>query len=156
MELPELSEFLVTTWVNEVDIHHLALDQAAEVTIDALQDRTLAGKVIRISPLARQEGENKIKVFDVDLLLDGDVTGLLPGMTAQCRIIHQEFDDVTYVPLEAVFQEEDGPVVYLDNGRAKPVELGPVGEDDVIIEDGIEAGDILLLVRPDDKDGTGS
>ncbi len=156
MELPELSAFLVNTWVNEVDIHKLALEQGCEVTIDALQDRTINGKVTRISPLARQEGEEKIKVFDVEILLDGDVTGLLPGMTAQCRIIHQELDAVTHVPLEAVFQEEDGPVVYGDGGQPHAVKLGPMGEDNVVIEDGVAPGDMLLLVRPDDKDGAGS
>ncbi len=156
MELPELSDFIVNTWVNEVDIHRLVLDQTVEVTIDALQDRTLAGKVSRVSPLARQEGEEKIKVFDVEILLDGDVAGLLPGMTAQCRIIHQEFDDVTYVPLEAVFQEEDGPVVYRSGGQSQAVKLGPLGEDDVVIEDGVVVGDVLLLVQPGDKDGSGS
>ncbi len=156
MELPDLSAFMVNTWVNEVDIHRLELDQPAEVTIDALQDRTLNGKVTRVSPLARQEGEEKIKVFDVEILLDGDVEGLLPSMTAQCRIIHQEFEDVVFVPLEAVFQEEDGPVVYRQGGGAQPVKLGPLGEDDVVIEDGVASGDLLLLVRPDDEDGAGS
>ena len=154
MELPDLSAFLVNTWVNEVDIHHLALEQHAEVTIDALQDRALAGKVTRISPLARQEGEDKIKVFDLDILLEGDMTGLLPGMTAQCRIIHQVIDDVIHVPLESVFQEKEGPVVYLSGGRSREVRLGPVGEDRVVIEDGVKSGDVLLLVRPGENEGT--
>jgi multidrug efflux pump subunit AcrA (membrane-fusion protein) len=159
MELPDLSAFLVNTWVNEVDIHRLELDQPAKVTIDALQDRTIMGTVTRISPLARQEGseeEDKIKVFDVDILLEGDVEGLLPGMTAQCQIIHQEFEDVVFVPLEAIFQENDGPVVFGSGGKSRSVELGPVGEDNVVIESGVEDGDILLLVKPGDKDGSGS
>ena len=151
MELPDLSEFMVNTWVNEVDIHHLELDQAAEVTIDAFQDRTLKGKVTRISPLARQEGDDKIKVFDVDILIEGDVSGLLPGMTAQCKIIHEEFTDVLHVPLEAVFQEKDGPVVYREGGQIQPVTLGKEGEDRVIIDEGISSGDELLLIRPGDK-----
>jgi len=151
MELPDLSEFMVNTWVNEVDIHHLELEQAAEVTIDALQDRTLHGKVSRISPLARQEGDDKIKVFDVDILIEGDVSGLLPGMTAQCKILHEEFSDVIHVPLEAVFQEKDGPVVYRQGGRVQSVKLGQEGEDRVIIEEGVSSGDELLLIRPGDK-----
>jgi HlyD family secretion protein len=153
MELPDLSSFRVNTWVNEVDIHRLALDQTAAVTIDALQDRVLQGKVTRISPLARQEGEDKIKVFDVEILLEGDFTGLLPGMTAKCRIIHDTFPDVVHVPLEAVFQEEGGPVVYPAGGDARPVVLGAVGENRVVIEDGAAAGDELLLVRPGDGEG---
>ena len=160
LELPDLSEFMVNTWVNEVDIHRLALDQPAEVTIDALQDRKLDGRVTRISPLARQEGgdgDSKIiKVFDVDILLEGDVSGILPGMTAQCVITHQAFPDVRHVPLEAVFQESDGPVVYDNGGQARPVELGDEGEDRVIIRQGVEAGEELLLVRPGDGEDEAS
>ncbi len=151
LELPDLSAFLVNTWVNEVDIHGLALEQVAEITIDAFQDRTLQGKVTRISPLARQEGDDKIKVFDVDILIEGDVSGLLPGMTAQCIILHEEFSDVIHVPLEAVFQEKDGPVVYLQGGKSRAVQLGQEGEDRVIIEDGVKSGDELLLIRPGDE-----
>ncbi len=156
MELPDLSAFMVNTWVNEVDIHHLALEQEVQVTIDAFNDRTLQGKVTRVSPLARQEGDDKIKVFDVDILIEGDVSELLPGMTAQCKILHEEFDDVIHVPLEAVFQEKDGPVVYLPGGRAQGVELGQVGQDRVIIEDGVRSGEELMLVRPGDQDEDGS
>ncbi len=156
MELPDLSAFLVNTWVNEVDIHHLELDQPTEVTIDALQDRVLQGHVIRISPLARAEGDDKVKVFDVDIQIDSDVTGLLPGMTAQCRILHDEFDAVIHVPLEAVFQEQEGPVVYLEDGRARSVTLGNIGEDRVVIEEGLESGDVVLLARPGDDEGSGS
>ena len=159
LELPDLSEFKVNSWVNEGDIHRLELEQPARVTIDALQNRELRGKVIRISPLARQEGEEegkKLKVFDVELLLDGDVEGALPGMTAQCRIIHEEFLDVLHVPLEAVFQEEDGPVVYTTDGQAHSVELGAVGEDRVVIVSGVDEGEELLLVRPGDTKDEGS
>jgi RND family efflux transporter MFP subunit len=156
MELPDLAAFMVNTWVNEVDIHRLELEQRAEVTIDAFQDRTLSGTVTRISPLARQEGDEKIKVFDVEIRLEGDVAGLLPGMTAQCRIVHDDFEDVVHVPLEAVFQEESGPVVYRPDGSAQPVELGPEGEDRVVIQEGIAAGDELLLIRPGDEPGESS
>lgn len=153
MELPDLNAFLVNTWVHEVDIHRLELDQGADVTIDALQDRALKGKVVRISPLARQEGDDKLKVFDVDIEVEGDVDGVLPGMTAQCRIIHQRFEEVFHVPLEAIFQESEGPVVYVEGGQARPVTLGEEGEDRVIIEEGVGTGEKLLLVRPGDEAG---
>jgi len=149
MELPDLGAFQVRTWVQEVDVHRLAMGQRVLVTIDALQDRELAGEVTRIAPLARPEGEDKLKVFDVDVRLDGDVDGLLPGMTAQCRIIHEELPDVVSVPLEAVFRQDERTVVYLAGGDEREVELGPAGEDDVVITAGVEAGEVLLLAAPD-------
>ncbi len=150
LELPDLTAFQVHTWVQEVDVHRLETGQRVVVTVDALQDQVREGKVSRIAPLARPEGDSKLKVFDVDILLKGEVAGLLPGMTAQCRIIHEEFDDVVHVPLEAVFRQGGKTVIYpAAGGGAREVQLGAAGEDHVIVESGIEAGETLLLVAPD-------
>ncbi len=151
MELPDLTAFEVRTWVQEVDIHRLQQGQEAVVAIDALQGRELAGKVTRIAPLARVEGDDKLKVFDVDVLLAGDVAGLLPGMTAQCRIIHEKYDDVVHVPLEAVFRRDGRTVVYpASGGGPREVVLGAAGDDDVIVTAGLQAGEDVLLVPPAD------
>jgi multidrug efflux pump subunit AcrA (membrane-fusion protein) len=131
--------------VQEVDIHRLEPGQRVVVTVDALQDQEHEGEVARIAPLARTEGDGKLKVFDVDVLLHGEAAGLLPGMTAQCRIVHAQYEDVVHVPLEAVFRRS-GPA---DGGGAREVELGAAGDDDVIVEKGVQAGERLLLVAPD-------
>jgi RND family efflux transporter MFP subunit len=150
MELPDLNLFQVRTAVPEVDVHRVEVGQRVQVTIDALEDRALEGEVTRIAPLARPEGEDRLKVFDVDVLLSGEVDGLLPGMTAQCRIIHEEFADVVTVPLEAVFRRGERTVVYPEGGAAREVTTGPAGEDDVIIEEGVAAGEVLRLVAPEE------
>ncbi len=156
MELPDLTAFQVHAWVQEVDVHRLEIGQTVTVTIDALQDRELAGEVSRIAPLARTEGDDKLKVFDVDVRLAGDVDDLLPGMTAQCRIVHEVFDDVVHAPLEAVFRRGDVTVVYPAGGGMREVTLGAAGEDRVIIEVGVEAGERLLLAAPEDAEAGAS
>jgi len=156
MELPDLSAFLVRTWVHEVDIHRLELDQEVEVTVDAVQDRALQGKVTRIATLARQEGDDKLKVFDVDVELSGDVSELLPGMTAQCRIIHQRLSDVVRVSQEAIFRQGEQTVVYPGGGGGpREVTLGPAGEDDVVVTEGVDADEELRLVAPGDHQTDG-
>ena len=150
MELPDLTAFEVHTWVQEVDIHRLQPGQRVVVTVDALQDQEHEGEVARIAPLARTEGDGKLKVFDVDVLLHGEAAGLLPGMTAQCRIVHAQYEDVVHVPLEAVFRRSGRTVVFpAEGGGAREVELGAAGDDDVIVEKGVQAGERLLLVAPD-------
>jgi len=156
MELPDLALFQVLAWVQEVDVHRLEIGQTVTVTVDALQGRELTGEVSRIAPLARTEGDDKLKVFDVDVLIAGDVDDLLPGMTAQCRIIHQEFTDVVHAPLEAVFRRDESTVVYPVGGGTREVELGEAGEDRVIITDGVEAGERLLLTAPEQSEATSS
>lgn len=157
MELPDLSSFQVQAWVQEVDVHRLEPGQTVVVTVDAVEGREIPGEVTRIAPLARTEGDDKLKVFDVDVLLTGDVADLLPGMTAQCRIIHQEFDDVVHVPLEAVFRQGESTVVYpAGGGDAREVELGEAGDDRVIVTGGVEAGERLLLTAPEQAEATSS
>ena len=53
---------------------------------------------------------------------------------------------------QRVDQEQEGPVVYLENGSARSVTLGNVGEDRVVIEEGIMPGDVVLLARPGDQE----
>ncbi|MBD3222309.1 HlyD family efflux transporter periplasmic adaptor subunit [bacterium] len=156
MELPDLDAFQVHTWVQEVDVHRLEPGQRVRVTVDALQDLQLMGEVARIAPLARTEGEDAaaLKVFDVDVRLDEAPDGLLPGMTAQCEIIHEEHDGVVHVPLEAIFRRGERTVVYpADGGGGREVELGAAGEDRVIVAAGVEPGERLLLVMPGDGEG---
>jgi len=150
IELPDLSQMQVRTRVNEIDVRRIAVDQEVVVAVDALAGREFRGRVTRIATLARSEGEAKVKVFDVDVLLEGEAGDLRPGMTAQCRIIVARLQDVVTVPLEAVFERDGGSVVYVVDGRMapRPVVLGERSDDFVVIESGLEAGATVSLRDP--------
>ncbi|MBK6899269.1 MAG: efflux RND transporter periplasmic adaptor subunit [bacterium] len=150
IDLPDLSQMQVRTRVNEIDVRQIAVDQEVAVAVDALAGREFRGKVTRIATLARAEGEAKVKVFDVDVLIEGEAGDLRPGMTAQCRIIVARLADVVTVPLEAVFERDGGSVVYAVDGRvaARPVVLGERNDDFVVIESGLEAGATVSLRDP--------
>jgi RND family efflux transporter MFP subunit len=150
IDLPDLSQMQVRTRVNEIDVRQIAVDQEVVVTVDALAGLEFRGKVTRIATLARAEGEAKVKVFDVDVLLEGAAGDLRPGMTAQCRIIVARLADVVTVPLEAVFERDGGSVVFAVDGRvaARPVTLGERSDDFVVIESGLEAGETVSLRDP--------
>ncbi len=150
IDLPDLSQMQVRTRVNEIDVRRIAVDQEVVVTVDALAGLEFRGKVTRIATLARAEGEAKVKVFDVDVLIEGAAGDLRPGMTAQCRIIVARLADVVIVPLEAVFERDGGSVVFAVDGRvaARPVTLGERSDDFVEIESGLEAGETVSLRDP--------
>ncbi len=150
IDLPDLSQMQVRTRVNEIDVRQVAVDQEVVVTVDALAGQEFHGKVSRIATLARSEGEAKVKVFDVDVLLEGEAGDLRPGMTAQCRVIVARLADVVYVPLEAVFDRDGQSVVYPAGAGAEPrlVTLGARSDDFVVIETGLAAGDVISLRDP--------
>lgn len=89
----------VTVQVDELDIPNIKLDQAATITLDALEDQEFAGKVIDIA----KEGtsSNGVSLFDVTVGLN-ESEGVLVGMSAEVAITIEEKNDVLTVPIEAV------------------------------------------------------
>jgi HlyD family secretion protein len=151
IELPDLAQMQVRTRVNEVDVRQVAVDQEVIIRVDALDGQEIPGKVSRIATLARTEGEAKVKVFDVDVLVTGSAEELRPGMTAQCRIIVSRLADVVSVPLEAVFEREGQSVVFVvpGNGKPVPVTVGARSDDFVEIVTGLTGGEAVALSDPE-------
>lgn len=89
----------VTVQVDELDIPKVKLNQAATITLDALEDKEFAGKVIDIA----KEGtsSNGVSLFDVTVGLDKS-DDVLVGMSAEVAITIEQKNDVLTVPLEAV------------------------------------------------------
>jgi hypothetical protein len=79
---------------------------------------------------------------------DGATDGLRAGMSCKGKIIVDQFDDVAYVPIQAVVHEEDETVVYVPGPSEpvrRPVKLGMDNNVHVIITEGLAKGDKVLL-----------
>ena len=150
VSIPDLSVMQVKTQVNEIDVSRVKVGQQAIITLDALEGPTFYGTVTNVATLARTERGSDIKIFDVEVTIDGQDPRLKPGMTAQCKIVTQKIDDRLFVPLEAVFDKEDTTVVFVKTGGfdRRPVKVGPKNSDYIIIEDGIAAGEEVALRDP--------
>lgn len=105
LSVADLSRMKVEADVDETDVSSVRLDQPAKVSVDALPDTTLAGKVVEIanspeiSNLGTQEQQTN---FEVDVMLDDPPASLRPGMTADVEIRTGTHHDVLYVPIQAV------------------------------------------------------
>jgi HlyD family secretion protein len=152
ISLPDLREIKVEAEINEVDISKIKMDQKVEIRLDAFSDTIMTGDVIFVATLAQQKDRrSKIKVFPVEILIDGTSKKLMPGMTVSCRILVDTIEDMLFIPLEALFNKENKEIVYIKNGgsyKVKEVETGLANNDYIIIEDGLEEGDELALVNP--------
>ena len=86
---------------------------------------------------------------------------LRPGMSVSAEIIVDQFDEATYVPVQAVVRRGGNPVVFVpgENGlRSARVTLGPSNSEMVRITEGLQPGQSVLLTPPlggDDDNGTG-
>jgi len=152
IDLPDLSELKVEAEISEVDISKVKLGQTVEIKLDAFSDSVYSGKVISIANLAQFKGDDsKIKIFPVEILIEGTSQKFLPGMTVSCRIIVDRIDDVLYIPLEALFVEGGKNYVYTRTGnsyRKKEVVIGQMNNDFVIIREGIDPDEVLTLSNP--------
>ena len=161
--IPDLSEFRIASQVEEVEIDLVHVGQSTEVTVDALPDLRFDAEIVYVSQLAiprqRSEGtgfvdteeQTGVRVFETLLKMDGTDTALRPGMTVGVNIIIDRLDDVLSVPAEGVFKRGDSSFVYLREGEhvvTRDVALGDRNDTAVVILEGLEEGDEILLEEP--------
>jgi RND family efflux transporter MFP subunit len=103
MEIADLSQMVVKTSINEVDMEKLKVGQKAEIRIRAYPDRTYSGEVREISPIG--EPRDNIIYFEVLVAVLGSPKELRPGMTADVDIVVVERPNTLLLPIEAVNSE---------------------------------------------------
>ncbi len=145
--LPDLSKMISKTYVNEIDISKVKQGQKAIVTIDAFPDKKLNGIVREVANIGEQIQGSNAKVFEVIIDITEFDSILRPAMTTKNQIITKEYPDVIYVPSEAVHTEGKSTFVY-SQGNKVEVKTGDSNENHIIIEEGLEEGDEVLLTIP--------
>lgn len=150
--LPDVSRMVVETKVRETDIHKVERNQKVAVRVEAYPDLRLTGAVSLIGTLAEEERDRRgSKYFSVTVQLNESEPRLRPGMSARVEIEVEETERALFVPLEAVFERDGRPVVYLAGRRprAREVILGPSNADFVVIEQGLARGQRVMLRDPE-------
>ena len=107
----DLSAMLIKASINEVEIGKITLGQTVEITVDAFPYKRFGGKVSHISPAARLK--DKVKVFDIEVVLDDQVPTFRAGMTANIEIKGERVEKTLSVPVESIHKKADGEVVYV-------------------------------------------
>ena len=106
---------------------------------------------------AAQSIDQETGTFTVDASFPNPGGLLLPGQFARIRAMYQTLEDVVVIPRQAISEMQSLFRVYVVNSsnvvEAKEVELGPVTGDDVVIESGLGAGEMVIVeglqkVRP--------
>lgn len=127
----------VTVQVDELDIPNIKLDQAATITLDALEDQEFAGKVIDIA----KEGtsSNGVSLFDVTVGLN-ESEGVLVGMSAEVAITIEEKNDVLTVPIEAVTEVNGKYYVNVPSTDGDTSDTSDTGTDGKLLPAMLPAG----------------
>ncbi len=150
--LPDMSSFNSITYVNEIDISKIKPNQKVNVGIDAFPDKKFTGSVTRVANIGEQLPNTDAKVFEVEIRLNETDPVLRPSMTTSNAIITKDYKDVNFLPLEAVHSNDSLTFVYRKNGTKQLVVLGEANDNEIIIEKGLNAGDMVLLTVPENAD----
>jgi HlyD family secretion protein len=147
--IADLSTLLVKAAINEVDVGKVARGDTVRITVDAFPGDTARGVVRLVPPAARQQ--DRIRVFDVEVVVTANARLLRPGMTANVSIAGPVRDDALRIPVEAVFFVEGQPTAYRVSGGVPaptPLTLGLTDLAYVEILDGLAEGDSIALEDP--------
>ena len=158
----DLTKMQVDTNVSESDVGGARVGEKASFTVEAYPNKVFWGQVtqVRQAPITVQN----VVTYDVVVSVDNPKLELLPGMTANARIITAQHDDVLRVPTQAIRFSPGGlhpttaaesaagtrptrstRVWVLRNGQPQPVTVTTGLSDNTYVE--ITAGDL----KPGDK-----
>ena len=104
MRVVDLSQMVVKTFINEVDMEKLSLGQKAEIRTRAYAGKSYKGEVREIAPSGVPR--DNIIYFEVVIAVLGSPEELRPGMTADVDIIVEERKDSLLLPIAAVKTEQ--------------------------------------------------
>ena len=149
-ELPDLTDMISQAYVNEVDISKVQEGQEAEIRVDAFPDRSFSGRVTKVANIGEQLSGYDAKVFEVIVQLNQVDSILRPAMTTSNEIVTGIYDDVVYIPIEAV-QSDSLSFVFKAEGNSvvrQEVITGLSNANEIIVLHGLEEGDIIYLSPP--------
>lgn len=154
MVIADVSAYLLKVEVDEIDIGRIARSQKSTITLDALPDKTIEGRVVDISPSPIQKDAEGIVMFEVTVAVEApDGVDLLPGMTATAAIETERLTDAVVIPSRAIQfdRESNPPVVFVeklnddDESARVEIALGLRYGSMTQVVAGLEAGDEVIV-----------
>jgi len=149
MTVSDLTELNAEVKVAEADVLRVAVGQRASVTLEALPDKILRGRVTEVgaSALPQLTAGAAAREFRVEIRLLDPLPSIRPGLTCDAQILVGEQEDVVVVPLQSVVirTQEDGTEargvfsVTEKVARFTAVETGMIGGLDIEVR-GIDEG----------------
>jgi len=150
--IPEMSNLISRTYINEIDISKVKVGQSVKIGIDAFPEKQLTGEVTSVANIGQAMPNSDAKVFEVKIKIFGEDKDLKPAMTTSNAIDAGLFKDTLMVATDAVFENDSLKFVYLgtDNPVKQIVWLGDENENYVLVKKGLKEKDKVWLSEPKD------
>jgi len=150
-ELPNLREMITKTYVNEIDISKVRVNQQVNIGVDAFPEKEYTGSVMEVANIGEQLPNSNAKVFEVIIEVNEYDSILRPAMTTKNEIITSVTDSVQYIPLECLLTNDSISYVFTPRKKQQVIP-GKSNDNEIIILAGLEQIDKVSLVPPEDAD----
>jgi RND family efflux transporter MFP subunit len=140
--LAQLERMKMQVSLSESDVTDVKVGQPATVSVNAVPDEKLAGRVTHIGLLSSTS--NDVVSYPVTIVVKQRAAGIRPGMTATAEVVIAQVQGVVTVPSRAV----SGTFVTVKQGGKdvrKQVTTGLVGDSTTEIVSGLRPGDQVVL-----------
>ncbi|HPY97046.1 MAG: efflux RND transporter periplasmic adaptor subunit [Candidatus Cloacimonadales bacterium] len=151
IKVADLTQMLVKTTINEVDIAKIKMKQDCEIRIDAFPYDIYTGYINKIA--AKAIPDNNVKVFPIEIIINQKDKRLKPGLSSNVTIYGEKRTDIVTIPIRAIFSDDQGnDIVYLATQdsikHSIPIKLGINDLQKVEVLQGLNAGDRISLQEP--------
>lgn len=161
--LPTGSSFMAEVDVHEASLTKIKPGLPVRITTEAAPDKVYLGRISTVAPLPDAQSvwlNPDLKVYNTDIIIEGESNGLRTGVTCLAEIIVERYDNALYIPVQAVVRVGGKPLVYVAQSTGvspRQVELGLDNNRMIHILNGLEQGETILLNPPlaDDKNANG-
>lgn len=153
--LPDTSKMAASLLVHEAMIASVKVDDPVTLEVDALQGKSLQGKVIKVDQSAEDGGwwNRNLRQYRVRVALNGDnLKTLKPAMRCIGKIVTDRVTEALTVSVQAVHTDGKQRYCYVParsgKVRKQVVEIGRASETMVEVTAGLKENDRVLLRRP--------
>lgn len=144
LTLVDISQVKIVVTVSELDITKLSVGSHVEIIIDSLPGKPCTGKVATVGLKA----DDATRTYPVEIIVTNEGEILLPGMISRVTIATKEPKKVIMIPRKAVRTEKGKIIAHVMNqGKVEQrrLYLGREQDEQVIVEKGLMAGDMLII-----------
>ncbi|NWF77483.1 MAG: efflux RND transporter periplasmic adaptor subunit [Chloroflexi bacterium] len=144
--LVDTSKIEMSGFIDELDIATVKVGQEASISLDALPDTEVKGKVTFISPI----GTNRAGIvsYATTITSENATEGLRDGMTATAEVVIERRTDVLVIPNKAIQGTWENPIVkVLVDGQIeeREITLGLTDGTNTEVLSGLEEGEKVVL-----------
>ncbi|MFN7961587.1 MAG: efflux RND transporter periplasmic adaptor subunit [Thermoanaerobaculia bacterium] len=149
--LPDLGQLSVTALLSDVDFGKVALGASVRLTADAFPELSFTGKVVDLSPIARDDVEgSQRRFFAVKIEPEAgamEKARLRPGMSVKAEVAGERRQGALLVPRVALDLAAQPPRAALADGSTAEVQLGPCDAFRCVALSGLAEGQRLAPWR---------